>query len=136
MDNLLYTVNVVLINEKGEICCVSRKDKHDDFGLIGGKVDPEDFEKTNVFHESLLYAACRETFEETGLHIYDLKIIFAMAKYDNMGYTFLAKYKGDFNYNEPHIVKWGTSEDLLNGSFSKYNKLVLESLRNLNIKYL
>ncbi len=131
-----YTVNVVLINEKGQICCVSRKDEHDKFGLIGGKVDPEDFHNTKNNYEALVYAACRESFEETGLHIYDLELVFASGKYDNMGYTFIAKYKGKFNYNEPHVVKWGTSKDLLDGPFSKYNKEVLDSLKNLNINYL
>lgn len=135
LENVDYTVNVVLINEEGKICCVSRKDNHEAFGLIGGKVDPEDFENGNNIYEVLLYAARRETFEETGLHIYDLEIIFATGKYDNMGYTFLAKYNdSNFNYKEPHIVKWGTSEDLLSGPFSKYNEMVLSSLKNLKIE--
>jgi len=47
MNKLVYTpfkkaVVVILINDDGEICIVSRKDDHENFGLIGGKVDHED----------------------------------------------------------------------------------------------
>jgi hypothetical protein len=38
----MITAQVVLINEEGLILGVSRKDNHTDFGLVGGKMDPED----------------------------------------------------------------------------------------------
>ena len=56
-----YAVQVVLFNDKGEVLAVSRKDDHNDFGLIGGKMDPED--------RTTWDAAVRETKEETGLDI-------------------------------------------------------------------
>lgn len=53
-------VQIVLLNKKGEVLAVSRKHDHNDFGLIGGKVDEG---------ENVVEAAIRETKEETGLDI-------------------------------------------------------------------
>lgn len=120
---------VVIINDKGEICLVSRKKDHDDFGLPGGKVD---------LGESFEAAAIREVKEETGLDIYNLELIFAMHRKGRMGHTFLADYKGKFDYDkeeEPHVVKWGKMKDATDGSFGYWNKLVKESLDSLGIKY-
>ena len=49
---------VVILNENGEVLSVSRKHDHNDFGLVGGKVDEG---------ETPLEAVIRETREETGL---------------------------------------------------------------------
>jgi hypothetical protein len=38
----MITAQVVLINPDGLVLGVSRKHDHTDFGLIGGKMDPED----------------------------------------------------------------------------------------------
>ena len=54
-------VQIVILNEKNEVLAVSRKDNHKDFGLPGGKVDPEDFSNVD--------AIIREVKEETGLDI-------------------------------------------------------------------
>lgn len=122
-------VQVVLINDKGEILAVSRKDNHEDMGLIGGKVDPED-------NDDIYKAAIRETKEETGLDIYDLELIFAIHKYTRMQYTFLAKYKGEVFHNEPHAVKWCDFNEVIKGSFGEFNKLVGKSLDSMGVKYL
>ena len=58
-------VQIVILNKNNEILAVSRKDNHEDFGLPGGKVDPEDL--------TLLDAIQREVKEETG--IVNLEII-------------------------------------------------------------
>jgi 8-oxo-dGTP pyrophosphatase MutT (NUDIX family) len=55
------SVAVVLINEDGELLMVSRKDNHNDFGLIGGKVDPED--AADPTKDETIVAAIRETKE-------------------------------------------------------------------------
>ena len=34
------SVSLLITNEKGEILHISRKDDHEAFGLVGGKVDP------------------------------------------------------------------------------------------------
>lgn len=127
MINYKISAQVVLINPEGLILCVSRKDNHNDFGLIGGKM--EDIDKTPED------TAIRETKEETGLDITNLRLIFAIHKDGFMGYTFLADYSGEIKHNEPHVVKWLPFHYLLNGSFGKYNRLVKESLTDLGVKF-
>lgn len=124
----MITAQVVLINKEGLVLGVSRKTNHNDFGLPGGKMDPED-------NENPITTAIRETFEETGLRVTNLKLVFAIHKSGNMGYTYLADYEGEINHNEPHVVKWLPFERLVVGSFGKYNKLVSESLTDMGIKY-
>lgn len=122
------TVQIVLINKDGYVLGVSRKDNHNDFGLPGGSL--EDFDMSPE------EGAYRETKEETGLSISNLRLIYAKAKGGRMGYTYLADYSGDINYDfekEPHIVKWTTFNELIIGKFGQWNKEVYESLINLNI---
>ena len=121
------SAQVVLINPDGFVLGVSRKDNHNDFGLIGGK--KEDIDETPED------TAIRETKEETGLRISNLRLIFAIHKDGYMGYTYLADYEGEINHNEPHVVAWVPFERLVMGSFGKYNKLVAESLNDMGIKY-
>lgn len=120
------TAQVVLINSQGLVLGVSRKTDHTDFGLCGGKMEPIDYGNPE-------HTAVRETFEETGLRISNLRLIFAMHKNGNMGYTYLADYEGEINHNEPHMVKWLPFQTLLMGSFGKYNELVLDSLKDMGV---
>lgn len=124
----MVTAQVVLINEEGLVLGVSRKDNHKDFGLPGGKMDPED-------NGDPMVTAIRECKEETGLDISNLRLVFATHKNGNMGYTYLADYSGEINHNEPHVVGWKAMEVLVNGSFGKYNKLVSESLKDMKIDF-
>ncbi len=124
----MITAQVVLINEGGLILGVSRKDNHNDFGLIGGKMDPEDDNDPKL-------TAIRECKEETGLDIYDLELVFAIHKSGNMGYTYLAKYTGEISHDEPHVVKWVPMQVLINGSFGRYNEMVSESLISMGVPF-
>jgi 8-oxo-dGTP pyrophosphatase MutT (NUDIX family) len=120
---------VVIINDNGEVCLVSRKKDHTDFGLVGGKLD-----EGETFEE----AAIREAKEETGLDVKNLVMIFAMHRKSCMGQTFLAEYSGEINYDqekEPHIVKWGTMQEAVDGTFGYWNTLVRESLESLEIDF-
>jgi 8-oxo-dGTP pyrophosphatase MutT (NUDIX family) len=110
---------VVLINDNGEVLAVSRKTDHNDFGLIGGKVDEG---------ESVEDAAFRETLEETGLNISNLKCIYQRFRNGRMGYTFIADWQGSIYTKEPHVVKWTSFETINNGSFGEWNKIVTETL--------
>ncbi len=123
------SAQVVLLNEEGLVLGVSRKDNHDDFGLVGGRMESIDNNDPKA-------TAIRECKEETGLDIVDLELVFAIHKGGNMGYTYLAKYTGEINHNEPHVVKWVSFNKLIEGSFGKYNKLVSESLDDLGVKYI
>lgn len=126
--DMKVSAQVVLINEEGYILGVSRKDDHNDFGLIGGKMDPEDGGDPMV-------TAIRECKEETGLDVTNLRLIFAIHKDGFMGFTYLADYSGKIEHNEPHVVKWQPMEVLVNGRFGKYNKLVSESMNDMGIQY-
>lgn len=125
------SVQIVLLNEKGEVLSVSRKDNHNDMGLIGGKRESVD--------KTLIDAAIRECKEETGLDIKNLRMVFAMCKDGYMGYTYLADYDSnqELKTDEPHVIKWTGFKTIIDGSFGKWNALVAESLINLgiNIKY-
>jgi 8-oxo-dGTP pyrophosphatase MutT (NUDIX family) len=119
--NLFYICNmekkavcVILQNTQDQILGVSRKTDHNDMGLVGGKVDDTD--------PSPEYAAIRETKEETGLDITNLKLVDTRI-YD--GYhtlLYVADYSGEINYDEPHVVKWVDPSVLLQGSFGDYNE--------------
>ena len=119
-------VQIVLLNGGGEVLAVSRKDNHEDFGLIGGKVDPED----NTPED----AAIRETKEETGLDITNLRLIYAMHRNGRMGYTYLADYTGEIHTDEPHVVKWTPFETIMKGSFGYWNQKVVESLSDMGVE--
>lgn len=126
-DEIKISAQVVLINEEGLVLGVSRKHDHNDFGLPGGRMNPEDNDP--------IQTAIRECKEETGLDVTDLRLVFAIHKGGNMGYTYLAKYSGEINYNEPHVVKWVPFQTLVRGSFGRYNQLVAESLDDMDIDY-
>lgn len=129
------SAQIVIIDKEGNVLCVSRKDNHDSMGLPGGKMEEQDMGNPKL-------TAIRETLEETGisvnlLDIPDTSLIFATHKYGSMSYTYLAiNYHGEINHNEPHVVKWGTFQDLIDGSFGEYNKQVYNSLidRGVSIK--
>jgi hypothetical protein len=126
--DIKVSAQVVLISPEGYILGVSRKDDHNDFGLPGGKMDPEDNGDPKI-------TAIRETKEETGLDVTNLRLIFAIHKDGFMGFTYLAEYSGNIEHNEPHVVKWQPMEVLVNGRFGKYNKLVSESMNDMGITY-
>lgn len=119
------SVQIVLINENKEVLAVSRKDNHTNMGLIGGKIDPEDIDEIS--------AAIRETKEETGLDITNLRLIFAMHKEKYMGYTYLADYSGEIYTEEPHVVKWTTFDEIISGTFGTWNQLVYDSLISMGV---
>jgi len=127
-DEIKISAQVVLINEEGLVLGVSRKHDHNDFGLPGGKMDSRD-------NNDPIQTAIRECKEETGLDVTDLQLVFAIHKGGNMGYTYLAKYSGEINHNEPHVVKWVPFQTLVRGSFGRYNQLVAESLDDMDIDY-
>jgi 8-oxo-dGTP pyrophosphatase MutT (NUDIX family) len=125
----MITAQVVIFNKEGLALGVSRKTNHNDFGLAGGKEEPED-------GGSPMITAFRETLEETGLKTSNFRLVLAIHKDGYMSYTYLADYEGEINHNEPHVVKWVTFDTLIAGSFGKYNQLVSESLDDMGIKYI
>jgi len=130
------TVQAIIFNDKGEILSVSRKDNHNDVGLAGGKVDPEDYDVFGV--DPLHVALIREVKEETGLDIdvTSAELIFAIHKDGYMGYTYLIKdWSGEIETDEPHVVRWTHFSEIMMGSFGRYNTLVGESLNDMGVKF-
>ena len=119
--SLPKAVCAIVINEKGEFLCVSRKTDHSDFGAVGGKVDPEDNDDCEL-------AMVREAGEETGLGLHNLKLVDTREWGTYLQHCFTADYRGDVSYDEPHVVKWGTAQDLMDGSFGEYNEMILRKL--------
>lgn len=122
-------VQIVIVNSEGLVCLVSRKHDHNDFGLIGGKVDEG---------ETPRQAAIRECKEETGIKIVNLRLVFSMHRKGRMGYTYIADYSGEIDYNkekEPHIVKWAKMDEATRGSFAYWNKMVRDSIESFGIKF-
>ncbi len=117
---LKEAVTVLLINEERKILAVSRKNDLNDFGLPGGKVEPG---------ESLMEAAIRETKEETGLNISDLKNVFIRQDDEYIVTTFIANnYSGNIHTNESGRVAWVSKETLIQGCFGLYNKKLFDAL--------
>lgn len=120
------TVQVVVLKD-GLVLGVSRKTNLNDFGLIGGSL--ESFDKTPED------GAIRECKEETGLDITNLRLIYAKVHTDGrIGYTYLADYSGNIEYDEPHVVKWTNFSELIKGSFGYWNLQVYHCLINLGLK--
>lgn len=105
-------VTVLLHNESGQILAVSRKDNELDFGLPGGKVDDGETDKEAII---------RETLEETGLEIFNLRSFFVREDDNYICTTFTANYIGEISTSEKGIVKWTNFQTVKDGSFGKYN---------------
>jgi 8-oxo-dGTP pyrophosphatase MutT (NUDIX family) len=131
-----YAVQAVILNDKGEVLAVSRKDDHNDFGLCGGKVDEDDYNHHPI--EPKLYAIEREVKEETGLTVNmdSATLIFQTHKGGYMGITYLIPHwSGEIHTEEPHVVKWVSFETVMRGSFGKWNRMVHESLVSMGIPH-
>lgn len=136
MEIMKKTVQALIFNDKREILAVSRKDNHNDFGLAGGKVEEQDYE--NILDTPLMNALVREVYEETGITINtdSAELIFAIHKDGYMGYTYLVhEWGGEIETDEPHVVKWTCFEEIMNGSFGRYNSLVAESLTDMGFDF-
>ena len=112
-------VCALIFRESGYILGVSRKDNPNTFGLVGGKVDP---------NETPEEALIRETKEETGLDIVKYKKIFEKNDDNFVCFTYLCAVKGDIQTNEKGVVKEVTWDELFDGPFGDYNRELYKSL--------
>jgi ADP-ribose pyrophosphatase YjhB (NUDIX family) len=127
-------VCVIIENSEGKILAVSRKDNHNIFGLIGGKVDDTDV--------SLDEAIIRETKEETGIELKEVKLIdtreYGTCEEDTfLQHCFVAlSYEGEVysreyldSIGEYGVVKWVEKKvvaDPITGFFHEYNQWMLD----------
>lgn len=116
--------HVVVVNNDGEILCVSRKDDLNDFGLPGGKIEKDD--------SSPETAGIREVKEETGIDVHSTILLYAEHRRGSMGYTYLAtSWSGEISHDEPHIAKWGSFCELVEGKYGEWNLKVFRSYTDL-----
>lgn len=120
---------MALIFHKGDptkVLAVSRKDDPTDFGLPGGKVDP---------NESFEEALTRELTEETGLDVFNLKPLFTHQNNIYLCVYFLADYEGEIHTEEDGVVRWKSPEELCEGTtFGKFNRAFFEHVGLLDLK--
>lgn len=107
----------IVLKNGDKILGVTRKHDHTLWGLPGGKLDPD---------ETAFEAITRETKEETGLDIYNLKLIDDRVYKDRLVYLFVADWSGSIEYDVETEGKceWITWDHVINGPFGEYNKLI------------
>lgn len=127
MSDLIRAATVLII-ENDLILAVSRKDDLNDWGLCGGKVES---------NETYGEAAVRELKEETGLVAFADDMVYTFERQDGnfIVRTFMViRYTGKLSTDEEQVakgegrVKFVTKEELMSGSFGKYNRSLLEYL--------
>lgn len=129
------SVTVLIINENGEMLHISRRDNHEAFGLVGGKVDPG---------ETLDQAAIRETKEEVGADIELIDVVHSgiipskrWGGRDFYNVTYRARLLSEArNMPGEGVIKWHAGWDLLlSGPFGEYNRRLMEALVKLESSY-
>jgi 8-oxo-dGTP pyrophosphatase MutT (NUDIX family) len=115
---------VLLVNHQGKILGVSRGPGSELFGLPGGEVESGETDEE---------AAIRETMEETGLVISNLRVLYANYSVDPTGAkrwvtTFAADWQGVPRPSHEGDVRWIDVDKLLSGPFAVYSHGLLKSL--------
>jgi mutator protein MutT len=122
-----FAVSALIINKKGKILCVSRKDDYNDYGMIGGKIDPG---------ETPQQAIIREIKEETNLKVKEKDLVeifngkcYTKENESKINICYLVKiYEGKPKQMEKGLVKWDSFYKVIEGSFGDYNKQVLDKV--------
>lgn len=114
-----YGVSVLIVKD-GLVLAVARRNNPNDWGLAGGKVDPGETEEE---------AAVRETFEETGLTITNLKEVNRRNCGDSEAVTFTADWTGTpmTQPGEPECA-WREPKELMRGPFGEYNTYLFKKM--------
>lgn len=126
-----HAVCCLLMRESGEILAISRGDDTNEWGMPGGKVEP---------NESLEVAVVRETYEETGVVIaapQSVYTAFVPGESNFICTTFVAHIVAqapDAPRSVPYEgeVGWAHPAVLARGPFGEYNRALFD---HLNIQY-
>lgn len=113
---------ILILNSCGQVLAVSRRGEFTQFGLPGGKVDGD---------ETLVQAAIRELYEETGARVSSDDVEFLYSAGDGHGYdvtTFVLTHdlnnEGPLQHEPDTLVEWVDPRVLINGPFGSYNAQV------------
>jgi len=124
MDLTITAVCVLVINPKGQVLQVARRGTTDQWGIVGGKVEPPD--------KSPAHAAAREVREESGVIVkvhHLIPLFTSMADEEFVCQTFLALEYDDTDMvteTEEGPVQWGSYSNVIEGPFGEYNRRLLE----------
>ena len=136
-----WATTVLLVNNLGGVLGISRKHDDTQWGLPGGKVDPEDGYPR--FIDNLKKAASRELFEETGIKVPPGDLVYLYSgicentKEGGESFwtvTFSAiGWRNVFPKQQPDEPKpaWVSWKDLLTGPFGTYNRGVYDAVMAL-----
>jgi len=122
---------VALIIKDSKILAISRRKDPSKYGLIGGKVDP---------NETLDQALIREVKEEANIDILSYTHIFTRVEPKDPGGEdfetycyYIPDWVGEPSSSEEGQVKWMTALDLtgINGAFAEYNLKTLKIFKEL-----
>ncbi len=122
---------MIIINKNGLILSISRRHDKTKFGLPGGKVEE---------NESIMDAAIRETFEETGVKVTSCYEVFKREEprgtpdgEDFFCTCFYATdWSGEAHNSEEGEVTWLSEAELVGekGAFPEYNARSLKAARD------
>jgi len=111
---------VYVTNKNGKVLAVERQEEPGAYGFPGGNVelgeDPED-------------AATRELWEETGLILKDIRLLFSDINDD--GYlvrVYAGNVSGNLRSSSEGQVRWVNPEKLLEGPFKSYTEKFFKSI--------
>lgn len=115
---------VIVLKNKKEFLSVSLHKDHSDMNMPGGNV------KKNETPEQ---AGIRETKEETGLDVKNLKFLYQELEGNIMVYTYYTfDYEGEIFTEEYHVVDWLPLETLLKSkSWPEYNSKCYELIMKI-----
>lgn len=118
-----YAVVIGILHPDGHILGVSRKDDFTQFGVPGGKFDPEDGDWFSDQHK--MQAVLRELREETGVILNTEDLTFLGIRKDGEYIAACYGYRGVVDFAQQPgegLVKWVTWDELWSGPFGNYNR--------------
>lgn len=113
---------LAIVQKGGLLLSISREHDLEDFGLVGGKLEPG---------ENWLAGLVREVREETGTEVISANLVHEGdtedKHYVRVYVCRLEAYPETFPENPEGVVKWARPSELVKGCFRRFNLLALSS---------
>lgn len=114
---------LAVVMKGGLLLAISRENDREDFGLLGGKLEPG---------EMWLTGLVREVHEETGLEVISAELVHEGESDDGhlvRSYRCLLNdYEAPVKESWEGIVRWVRPEEVVKGCFARHNRKVLSTL--------